>query len=110
MENESLKGLYKFLHNKYLIMRGLYRSGVKLCKSKEGLGKFIGDFLGYCFLYGVIINFTVWRLGGYKFSILNIFAWGALVYLIKEEFPVWLNKLMKFRIERKNIPQKIMDE
>lgn len=100
MENEALQGLYKFLHKKYNVMKGLYRSGIEVCKSKKELGKIMLDFLGYCFLYGIVINFTVWRLLGYKFSILNIFAWGTLVYLIKEEFPAWVNKLMKFKIER----------
>lgn len=100
MENESLKGLYNFLHKKYRVMLGLYRSGIRLCNSKQVIGKNILDFLSFCLLYGLVINFTVWRLLGYRFSILNIFAWGALVYLIREEFPIWVNKLMKFKIER----------
>lgn len=100
MENESLKGLYKFLHKKYRIMLDLYRSGIELCKSKEGLGKIILNFLGYCLLYGLVINFIVWRLLEYQFSILNVFAWGAFFYLIREEFPVWINKLMQFKIIR----------
>jgi len=78
----------------------LYGSVIKLCKSEKDLGKVLLDFLGYCFLYGIVINFTVWRLLGYKFSLLNLFAWGALVYLLREEFPIWVNKLMKFKIER----------
>ena len=73
-----------YINYKKLIIKKFFK------KNKEKTD-FLFDLVAYCFLYGLPINFMLWVIFSMSFSIYFI-AYGFLYYLIKEEFPQFLNK------------------
>lgn len=59
--------------------------------------QFVKEFLGYVFIYGLLVNYMLTGIFGLNFSIWFFPSYGVLFYLIKEELPqIWA----KFRPTR----------
>lgn len=53
----------------------------------EELIKYPFTFLFNAFVYGLLLNFTLFSIFGFTFNIGTTFAWGFAFYFIKDELP-----------------------
>jgi len=53
--------------------------------SKSEAIKFILQFIGFVLTYGLVINFALWQLLDFNFTLSTLIAWGIVFFFIKEE-------------------------
>ncbi|RLJ03622.1 MAG: hypothetical protein DRP11_00055 [Candidatus Aenigmatarchaeota archaeon] len=58
---------------------------VLLRKKLKNPCKILLQVLGIALFYGLIINYVLWALFDYPFSIRQVFGWGFLFYFLKYE-------------------------
>lgn len=72
-------------------------------KIKQSLGENkkkifeILNFIVYIFSYGLIINYMLWGIFQIDFSIWRFPAYGILTYLVRDEFIMWIRKIISRR-------------
>lgn len=65
-------------------------------KNKKKIFEII-NFIVYVVGYGLIINYMLWGIFGINFSIWTFPAYGILTYLIRDEFVLWIRKIISRR-------------
>ena len=68
----------------------------KFFKNSEKV-KFILEFFFYSLIYGLAINYMLWGVFNIPFIIFKFPAYGILAYIIKEELPLVILRMMPIR-------------
>ena len=69
-------------------------------KFKEKIDKYndkISGFLNFIFFisgYGLIINFMVWGLFSFEFSIITLYSYGIFAYFVREELVLFIRRIL----------------
>lgn len=57
----------------------------------------VRDFFSFIFFYGILINYMLWGIWNVEFSIFRFLSYGILIYFIREEFVMFIRRIIARR-------------
>jgi len=86
-------GKFKLFIRKYKSLTNeFFKKVFKLDKVNE-LKKFAVTVIGY----GLILNYSLCFILGFKFNLFTLLAWGFVYYFINQEFVEWIRRIIAKR-------------